>query len=86
MFILYALFCGCVPVIYPIKDMSRSEYVQNFFFGVSEGLAYGNTDEEKEFALGTLEIAKQKFLKIFEEDEINLVYSFLKDLKNNFCE
>ena len=81
MFTAYAMICGCIPIIYPLKNMSRDEYSKKFFLGLTKGFAYG--EEDKEYAEQTLEEGTIELLQKLDEDT-STIYSFLDDLEKKF--
>ena len=59
MFIIYSIICGCIPVIYPLENISKEEYLKSGIFYknnkiYNKGIAYGNNIEESNFANNTL--------------------------------
>jgi hypothetical protein len=86
MFIIYSIICGCIPVIYPLENISKEEYLKSSIFYKNnkiydKGIAYGNNIEEIIFANNTLKEAIDEYNFIF-NDEINSINSFLNDLNN----
>jgi hypothetical protein len=82
-FIIYSLICGCVPIVYPFKDKTKQEFADEFLFGNTDGISYGDSNDEKEFALSTLEKGRENILNMLQRDE-NTVLSFLNELKSLF--
>ena len=87
MYILYALKCGCIPIIYPIDGKSREEYFRNSIFYdktdniiYSKGIAYGNSIEELTYAENTLEEGIKELDSIFNK-ELETVNKFLNDIQ-----
>ena len=84
MFIIYSLICGCMPIIYPLENMTKEEYFKTTIFyknGIifDKGIAYGNSPEEITYANNTLTDGINEIKLIF-QDEINTVYNFLNNL------
>ena len=69
MYNFYSMVCGCLPVIYPMKGLSKSEFAKKYFFGIKTGFMYGLDDDEDE-ARATLEDTKNKFIQLFNKDII----------------
>jgi hypothetical protein len=88
MYMIYALICGCVPIIYPLENITKEEYFKTTIFyknGViyNKGIAYGNSSEEITYAENTL-IDGIIEIKLIFQDEINTVYNFLNNAKTIF--
>ena len=86
MYIIYALICGCIPIIYPLKDVSKEEYFKTTILyknGIiyNKGIAYGNSEEELIYAENTLNEGINELNLIF-KDEKKTVYNFLNNLNN----
>ena len=84
MYIIYSLLCGCIPVIYPLKNMNKEEYLKTTIFYnnnqiYDKGIAYGNSLIEIEFATNTLNDGIND-IKLLFKNEINYVYNFLNNL------
>jgi hypothetical protein len=89
-FTMYAVACGCITIIYPLKDVSKEEYfktrvsyrnnkIHNY------GIAYGNSEEEIKFATDTLAEGEFMYKELFKSYE-DTVVDFLNDLKIFFKE
>ena len=54
MYIFFSAICGCIPIIYPIENVSKIEYLQNRIFNCNSTLldfiAYGNDKSELQSA------------------------------------
>ena len=84
MYIIFSIFCGCIPIIYPIKNISKTQYLEQSIFKKNnilydKGIAYGNSIEEITYAINTLDDAKNDILSILESDKIT-IDNFLNDL------
>ena len=84
MYIIFAIFCGCIPVIYPIENMSKTQYLEQSIFKkdnniYDKGIAYGNSLEEINHAINTLNEAKNDIMNLLESDKIT-IDNFLNDL------
>ena len=68
-YVIFAAICGCIPIIYPIENLSENDYYKNRIFNLNntiynKGIVYGNDDN-----------------KIFvAEKNINDCYDFYSDL------
>jgi hypothetical protein len=72
------MICGCIPVVYPIKDMSKQEYAKKHMCGVERGYAYGKDDIQN--AEKTLEDGVDDFFTYCKKED-DTIYSFLNDLQ-----
>lgn len=70
-----AALCGCIPVVIPEPGKSRNDYLKNGEKGY--GVAYGETQEEIDFALQTKELLIKEF-KEMEANNENNIGMFLK--------
>jgi hypothetical protein len=82
MFILYAAYCGCIPIIYPYEGMDKNEFMRNRIFNcngniIDIGFAYGNSIDEINNA-----IIKNKNIKEY----IDSIFDFYKKNVNIFCD
>jgi hypothetical protein len=89
-FAMYAVACGCITIIYPLKDVSKEEYFKTRFFYRNNkihnyGIAYGNSEEEIKFATDTLAEGEFMYKELFKSYE-DTVVDFLNDLKIFFKE
>jgi hypothetical protein len=84
MYIIFAIFCGCIPVIYPIENMSKTEYLEQSIFkkdGIfyDRGFSYGDSPDDIINAKNSLEEGKNDILRLLESDKITIT-NFLDDL------
>lgn len=84
MYIIFAIFCGCIPVIYPIENMSKIEYLEQSIFkkdGIfyDRGFSYGDSPDDLINAKNSLEEGKNDILRLLEADKIT-INNFLDDL------
>ena len=77
MYIMYAMICGCVPIVYPLENVNKQEYAKRFMLGITRGYAYGL--EDVEYAQETLQQGVLDIFKTLEKDD-ETIYSFLEDL------
>jgi len=89
-FIVYAVACGCITIIYPRSNISKDEYYYTMFICFdnkiyNSGIAYGNSDEEIKFATDTLAEGEFMYKELFESYK-NTVYDLIKDLEIYFKE
>jgi hypothetical protein len=87
-FIFYANICGCLVILQPIENVSRSEFFSSRMLQYGGkiydyGIAYGNTEEELEYAKNTLPFANSKINEI-KEYYNNIVKIFLDDMDKIF--
>ena len=81
MYVVYAALCGCIPIIYPLEGVSKTDYMKNRLYNCNNelidiGFAYGNSENEINDA-----IEKNKNAEIY----INNIFDFYKNSVNNFC-
>ena len=80
---LFAAICGCIPIIYPIKNMSKEEYLSNRIYNcdriIDIGIAYGNTEIELKNAAINISNIDYNILSMINYYNLS-VKNFLKDL------
>jgi len=88
--IIIASLCGCIPIVYPIKDISKKEWIQttglNEYFKQKNnysfyGIAYGDSPEELEFAKNTINLVEEQWNDI-KKYEQKFVDNFINDMNN----
>jgi hypothetical protein len=88
-YIIYAAICGCVPVIFKKKGLTKSQwiettaaakYLKHIGFDNLYGIAYGQ--EDMRFALETIHLAKQQWLDILEYNKQTMIIPFVNDVQN----
>jgi len=84
MYIIYALICGCIPIIYPLENISKEDYFKTTIFYknniiYTKGISYGNSEEEINNAVNTMYEGINDLNIIF-ENERNTVYDFLNSI------
>jgi hypothetical protein len=84
MYIIFAIFCGCIPIIYPIENISKTQYLEQSIFKkdnniYDKGIAYGDSFKEINHAINTLNEAKNDIMNLLESDKIT-IDNFLNDL------
>jgi hypothetical protein len=71
-YIAYSIICGCIPIIKPLKNYNKEEYINTFLSceicSLKNGFAYGDYKKELEFAEKTLEIGKHEAEKILSSE------------------
>jgi hypothetical protein len=82
MYVIYALLCGCIPVIYPLEGVSKTEYMKNRICNCNNelidiGFAYGNSENEINNS-----IQKNKNSGLL----INKIFDFYKNNVSIFCD
>ncbi len=74
-YILYSIICGCIPIIKPLKNYNKQEYINAFLScelcSLKHGFAYGEHNDEIEFAEKTLEIGKKEALQLLSSEICN---------------
>jgi hypothetical protein len=87
--VVIAALCGCVPIIVPVKGISKEEwvkttaayqYLQKNNIERLYGIAYGLL--EKRWARRTLPLVKEQWNNIFDFNEKSLFQSFLNNMKD----
>jgi hypothetical protein len=84
MYIIYALICGCTPIIYPLENISKEDYFKTTIFYknntiYTKGISYGNSEEEVNYAVNTMNEGLNDLNLIF-NTERNTVYDFLENI------
>jgi hypothetical protein len=79
-FAIFSVICGCIVILYPEDNISKENYYKNTMYNRNNeiynyGIAYGNSDEEIEFARNTINIVENKFIELY-----NSYYSTILDL------
>jgi hypothetical protein len=82
MYIIYALLCGCIPIIYPLEGISKTEYMKNRISNcgnelIDIGFAYGNSE---------IEINNCIEKNINAKFQIDKIFDFYKNQVNIFCD
>ena len=81
MYVVYAVLCGCIPIIYPLEEISKEKYIKNRIYNCNNelidiGFAYGNSKNEINNA-----IQKNKDSNVL----INKIFDFYKKTVTIFC-
>jgi len=88
-YIIYAAICGCVPVIFKKKGLTKQQWIETTAAarylkhkGIENlyGIAYGQ--EDMSFAMETIHLAKQQWLDILEHCKQSMIVPFLEDIQN----
>ena len=86
--------CGCISIIYPINGISKKEwykttavakYLQDNNINNLYGIAYGNSEEELEYAKITIHLVKNQWddiISYFKNDILN----YINDINNKNVE
>ncbi len=82
MYIIYAAVCGCVPIIYPIKDISANTYFSSRLMNhkgtiYNKGMVYGNNINDINKELQTIHDCEEYYKNLFDMFKITV---------NNFLE
>jgi hypothetical protein len=84
-FISYSILCGCIPIVYPIENKTKEEYINNTIIKNIKpyAIAYGNTYDEIKFAeINLNESANQ--IKNLNMLNLNNIHKFLEDIYNYY--
>lgn len=76
-----AAVCGCIPVVVLEPDKNKSDYLSESEMNI-EGIAYGNTKEEIEWAMTTRDKLLES-LDYFNKNDLN-IENFIELLKERF--
>ena len=87
---IIALLCGCISIVYPIKNMTKKEWIKNTSIGdfINKtngeiyGIAYGNSKEEFEYAEKTIHLAENQFNNLEQFTVDKNIVPFLNDIHN----
>lgn len=90
MWIVYALICNCPVVIIPPVNFNKKDFFNQSIFNyngeiLNDGIGWGI--EEKEFAIKTVERARDNIKKIFSielENSVNKINSIYNHFKNKY--
>ncbi len=83
--------CGCISIIHPITNVSKKEYFKMTAFynylnthncNSIYGIAYGNSQDEIDYAINTLPLIKDQIEDIQKWFINEHIYSFINDLNN----
>ena len=86
-YISYAIICGCIPILYPIENKTKEDYINNIILkNIKYAIAYGNTENEIKYAESILEESASELINI-ENNNLKNIELFLNDIipyvKNN---
>jgi len=88
-YIIFSAACGCIPVIYPIKNISEEEYFKSkmFYFDntiYNKGIVYGNNLEKIKYILENKlnENNEAYYRNLFTMIQEKTFLPFLEDIKN----
>ena len=70
-YILTAPLCGCITILYPLENYSKTDLLKNRMtckgdYIFDSGIAYGNSNEEIEYATNTLDNSTNDFNKLLD--------------------
>ena len=78
----FALQCGCLPIIMPFEGKTKNEWYPDRL--IHNGIAYGNSQSEIEFAISTRKIGLERIAKR-ETERKNHLRTFARLLSCIFC-
>lgn len=83
-FIIYAVICGCIPIIYPIRGVSESDYFKSRIYNfndqiINDGVCYGYNGINIYNAESIVNSGKNVFTDLFNNYNIT-VTNFISDL------
>ena len=65
-FVSYAIICGCIPIVYPLENKTKEEYINNTLIKNIKNfaMAYGNSETEINYAENILNESALELLNI----------------------
>jgi len=87
-YMIFAVSCGCIAILYPVDNVSKSKYFKNKIFNKNNkiynaGIAYGNSCSEIEYAEKTINNGIDMYVKLF-NDYKDTVIPFMKSIEKLF--
>jgi hypothetical protein len=84
-YIIFAVSCGCVAILYPIENVSKNTYFKNKIFNKNNkiynaGIAYGNSCNEIEYAEKSINKSINMYVKLF-NDYKDTVIPFMESVE-----
>jgi hypothetical protein len=88
---IIASLCGCISIIYPIDGVSKKEwlkmtalhnYMQDNNVDEIYGIAYGDSEDEINYANSTIHLVKKQWKDIINYYKNNSVIPFINDINN----
>ena len=86
---VFAALCGCIPVIYKVKELNKRDWINTTFFAEYckyknnyniYGIAYGR--EDISFAKNTIHLFKEQWIEIMDFCKATTLKSFINDIQN----
>ena len=83
--IIFSAICGCIPIVYPLKNISKDNYLENRIFNCGgknvDFIAYGNSHTEIEYAENNLKNINT-YIEYFKDYYSNTINNFINDIKD----
>ena len=80
-YIIYSIICGCIPIIYPIDNITKDEYITNTIIKNIKkyAISYNNNNEEIEYAKNIINESAKELIDI-DKNNLENTELLLKDL------
>jgi len=87
---IISILCGCISIVYPIENISKLnwykktavyEYIKSNNITQLYGIAYGNSQDELEYATNTIHLVKKQWDDILNFN-LQTIEKFRNDINN----